>query len=74
MKPASSVVTPLAAICPLCGQPNACAPVQGGNSDRPCWCVDTTFSAELLARVPENLRQVACICQTCVAKQNVDNP
>ena len=29
---------------------------------------------ELLARVPENLRQVACICQTCVAKQNVDNP
>jgi hypothetical protein len=74
MKSAPSVATPVAAICPLCGQPNACASVQGGNADQPCWCVNTTFSAELLARVPDNLRDVACICQACVAKHNAVKP
>jgi len=63
----------IAANCPLCGQSNACASAQGGNSDQPCWCLNATFSAELLAQVPENLRNVACICQACVAKHNALN-
>jgi hypothetical protein len=71
MKSRNPVALPVAMICPFCGQPNECASAQGGNSAQPCWCVNTTFSAELLARVPENLRDAACICQACAAKQNV---
>jgi len=69
MKSASSMASPVASICPLCGQANECASAQG-QSAQACWCVNVTFSAALLARVPENLRNVACICQACAAKQN----
>jgi len=54
--------------CPLCGQPNACAGQierQTGVAQPPCWCNQATFSAELLARVPEAARRKACICQAC---------
>jgi len=30
--------------------------------------MNATFSAELLAQVPEPLRKVACICQACAEK------
>lgn len=54
--------------CPLCGGPNACAPAQSGQLDTPCWCRDVNFSAALLAKVPEPLRNKACICAACAAK------
>ncbi|MFM8590260.1 MAG: cysteine-rich CWC family protein [Limnohabitans sp.] len=55
--------------CPLCGGPNACAMAQpeSGRASGPCWCVSETFSAELLARVPEQAQLRACICSACVA-------
>jgi hypothetical protein len=31
----------------------------------PCWCVNVSFSAELLARVPPQAERQACICQRC---------
>jgi hypothetical protein len=54
--------------CPLCGQPNRCAMTQPeGTSPKgaPCWCVNVSFSAELLARVPPQAERQACICQRC---------
>jgi Cysteine-rich CWC len=36
--------------------------------------MNATFSAELLARVPENVRNVACICRACVEKHEALNP
>lgn len=60
--------SPLAApACPLCGQPNACAPARTGAFSQPCWCESVDFSAELLARVPDGLRNKACICRACAA-------
>ena len=53
--------------CPLCGGANACAPAQSGRFDEPCWCQAATFSAALLARIPEPLRNVACVCAACAA-------
>ncbi len=53
--------------CPLCGGANACTPAARDQYDEPCWCQGATFSAELLARVPEPLRGVACVCAACVA-------
>ncbi|TXJ00805.1 MAG: cysteine-rich CWC family protein [Aquabacterium sp.] len=57
---------PCQSLCPLCGQANACAQAAGCATDTPCWCQKTTFSAALLARVPQVQRGMACICANCV--------
>jgi hypothetical protein len=54
-------------LCPLCGGANACVPARTGRFDDFCWCQAATFSADLLARVPEPLRDVACVCAACAA-------
>ena len=56
-----------AVTCPLCGGANECAAASSGSFDTPCWCRDTTFSAELIARVPEPQRGLACICRHCAS-------
>ncbi|WP_230181176.1 cysteine-rich CWC family protein [Aquabacterium sp. CECT 9606] len=52
--------------CPLCGGPNACAVAAGADAGS-CWCHQATFSAALLARVPEDQRGQVCICARCAA-------
>jgi hypothetical protein len=42
----------------------------GGQQSDPCWCVDQSFPAALLDRVPSAARNRACICQRCVAAAN----
>jgi hypothetical protein len=37
-----------------------------GIQQAPCWCSQTQFSAELLNRIPESARGVACLCAACV--------
>jgi len=54
-------------LCPLCGGTNACVAAASGRFDEPCWCQAATFSPALLARVPEPLRGVACVCAACAA-------
>lgn len=49
--------------CPLCGDENLCAAERGEST---CWCYTTTIPQSLLARLPENARGVACICEKCV--------
>ncbi len=56
-----------AVICPLCGGANDCAAASSGSVDTPCWCRASGFSAQLIARVPEAQRGLACICQRCAA-------
>ena len=54
--------------CPLCGGPNGCAleaQRATGQAQPPCWCTRVDFSAELLARVPPESQQKACICVRC---------
>ena len=56
--------------CPLCGEPNRCAMEierETGQPQGPCWCVGTTFSAELLGSVPAASAGLACICARCAA-------
>lgn len=58
--------------CPVCGRSNQCAMELAkatGQAQAPCWCTDATFSAELLACVPDDLRGKACICPECAAAQ-----
>jgi len=52
--------------CPLCGDPNNCQLCGAGAHKGPCWCASVTFPESLLARIPLQLRNRACICQRCV--------
>ena len=55
-------------VCPLCGQSNQCAGQverATGVKQSPCWCTQASFGTELLARVPESARRMACICAAC---------
>lgn len=58
--------------CPLCGAVNRCAMEverETGERQPPCWCMaaEFTFSPELLAKVPQEKRGLACICARCAA-------
>lgn len=55
--------------CPLCGQTNECVSARTGAFGEPCWCESVKFSAELFARVPEDKRNLACICRACATGQ-----
>lgn len=57
--------------CPLCGQPNRCAMEierETGAPQGACWCTQLDFGADLIARVPAEARERACICAACAAK------
>ena len=57
-----------AALCPLCGRPNACQLCTTAAYKGPCWCATVSIPDELLARVPADQRNRACICQNCVTQ------
>ena len=52
--------------CPLCGGPNDCPLCSLTPHKGPCWCSSIDLSDALLARVPEDRRNQACICSRCV--------
>ena len=54
--------------CPLCGAPNRCLLGSAVAFKGQCWCAQEEIPDELLARVPENFRNRACVCRACVQK------
>ena len=58
--------------CPLCGGANECLLCSPVVYKGQCWCAHEEIPAELLARVPENLRNRACICPACVEKYRLE--
>jgi prepilin-type N-terminal cleavage/methylation domain-containing protein/prepilin-type processing-associated H-X9-DG protein len=56
------------ALCPLCGGANECQLCSPVVYKGDCWCARMEIPAELLARVPENFRNRACICRSCLEK------
>jgi hypothetical protein len=54
------------ACCPLCGKPNQCQLCTEAAYKGPCWCARVQIPEALLARVPAELRNKACICRECV--------
>jgi len=51
-----------AGCCPLCGNANQCGMVTG---EEKCWCFNAVISEDVLARVPEQARDLVCICEKC---------
>ncbi len=60
-----TAIKPSPALCPLCGQSNACGQLAGATQ---CWCMTTTIPAAALDAVPIEARDRACICQACANK------
>ena len=57
--------------CPLCGESNRCAMEverETGEVQPPCWCMQVDFSNAPLAKLPESMRGLACICARCAAE------
>src|SRR6266576_1480060 len=52
--------------CPICGNSNGCQLCDVGGHKGPCWCARTSIPDSLLARVPLELRNRSCLCQSCV--------
>jgi prepilin-type N-terminal cleavage/methylation domain-containing protein/prepilin-type processing-associated H-X9-DG protein len=52
--------------CPLCSRANECQLCSPVAYKGQCWCAHEEIPSELLARVPEHLRNRACICRPCV--------
>ncbi|MEO6291414.1 MAG: cysteine-rich CWC family protein [Burkholderiaceae bacterium] len=56
--------------CPLCGEQNRCAMEverTTGQKQPPCWCTTARFDAALLAQIPAEKRNLACVCAACAA-------
>jgi prepilin-type N-terminal cleavage/methylation domain-containing protein/prepilin-type processing-associated H-X9-DG protein len=60
--------------CPLCGGGNDCLLCSPVAYKGRCWCAQEDVPLELLARVPENLRNRACICRGCIGKFRAETP
>jgi len=69
MKPASFYNPSL---CPLCGVANECQLCSPATHKGVCWCAKAEMPEALLARVPENLRNRACICRPCVEQFRIE--
>lgn len=52
-------------VCPLCGASNDCAMAAGDRSVADCWCIRAKLQPEVLARVPAEKQNRACVCQGC---------
>ena len=52
--------------CPLCGTANQCGMAQGLNT---CWCFDATIPSEVIDLIPDEARDIACVCRACAQER-----
>ena len=55
------------ATCPLCAAPNDCA-MAANRAVTTCWCIRTPIPPAVLARVPANKANSACVCEACATR------
>lgn len=51
--------------CPICGKNNGCAFMTGADP-KSCWCMTTKVPKDLLSNIPDEHRNISCICRSCV--------
>lgn len=52
-------------LCPACGARNDCSLTVPQTADRACWCFAVTIDPAVLAALPAELRNQACLCPAC---------
>jgi len=63
---AQSVIT--TELCPLCGETNDCQLCTAAAYKGPCWCTKVNIPEKLLAQLPLESLNKACICRECVTR------
>ncbi|MFK3797720.1 cysteine-rich CWC family protein [Pseudomonas sp. NPDC088444] len=58
--------------CPVCGQSNRCTLADPRTVDRACWCFTETIDPAVLAALPEDVRNKACLCPRCAGLVEAD--
>jgi len=48
--------------CVLCGNSNNCM----ANCQKTCWCMTVDIPETVLAKVPDDKKNKACICLSCI--------
>lgn len=56
-----------AGLCPICHKENHCHMVSG-EDPMTCWCTKVSFPEGLLLLVPEEARNLGCVCEDCLQK------
>ncbi len=51
--------------CPICGKTNQCA-ITLGEEPSTCWCMTTKIPKDLLNNIPDEYRNISCVCKECV--------
>ena len=52
--------------CPACGASNQCTLADPRTADRACWCYSVSIDPAVLEALPDELRNAACLCPSCV--------
>lgn len=52
--------------CPICALSNNC--LAGTDDVAKCWCMNKQFDEWVLAQIPEQFKNKACICEGCYTK------
>ncbi len=60
--------------CPLCHQPNECQLCTVAAYKGPCWCAQVEIPEALLAQIPPDLHNQACLCQNCITTWHRTHP
>ena len=51
--------------CPICGKDNGCA-FNTGADPKSCWCMTTSVPKTLVKHVPDEFRNISCVCRNCI--------
>ncbi|WP_240842088.1 cysteine-rich CWC family protein [Acidaminobacter sp. JC074] len=55
--------------CPICGKTNQCA-ITLGEEPSTCWCMTTKVPKDLVSNIPDEFRNISCVCRECVKNYN----
>lgn len=53
--------------CPACGASNGCSLADPRSATQNCWCFSVSIDPAVLAALPAELRDKACLCPRCAA-------
>ncbi|WP_188864743.1 cysteine-rich CWC family protein [Pseudomonas asuensis] len=60
-------------LCPHCGQPNGCAQVGCSQPPADCWCFHTPIAPGALSALPDDARNIACLCARCASTKDTES-
>ena len=57
-------------LCPACGARNDCTQANPDTANQPCWCYGVTIDPAIIRALPEEQRNLTCLCPRCAKVLN----